>query len=354
MNTSPLRYLLLPFSYLYGLGVQIWLWSYRSGFSKRVGFSLPVISVGNLSVGGTGKTPHVAFLADFLDQYLEVAILSRGYRRKTHGFRLVEPESTAEEVGDEPLQLKRRYPGVLVAVAENRLFALPRIFMSGPQTQVVLLDDAFQHLPVRPGLNLLLTEYHRPYFRDTLLPAGRLREFPSGAARADAILVTKCPPGLSPEEAGRFREALSPLPDQRVFFSTLDYSTPYRLFKPAETLPLHPKQHLLLVCGIASPDAAVEYLKGQCASVYLMGYPDHYFFEKGDISQIVRTYRQLPDRPAYLVTTEKDAVRLEAHREYLEAQDVPIYVLPVRPRFLFEGNEGFTGYLQNWLLDFRA
>ncbi len=349
-----MKILLWPFSQLYGWGVGLWLWLYEKGYSKRVSFNLPVISVGNLSVGGTGKTPHVAFIADFLDRYLEVAILSRGYGRKSLGFRFVEPDHPAEETGDEPLQLKRMLPETVVAVAENRMYAVPRILAAHPGTQVVLLDDAFQHLPVRPGLNLLLTEFRKPYFHDHLLPLGNLREPPAGAARADAIVVTKCPPDLTPERAAEFARELAPLPHQRVFFSALEYGEPYRLFAPTETMTLDPKLHALFVCGIASPDAAVEHLKNRCASVYLLSYPDHHFFEKGDVSKFVRAFRQLPDSPACILTTEKDAVRLEAHREYLTEQGVPIYVLPVRPRFLFEGDEAFFEYLKTWLLEFRS
>lgn len=314
---------------------------------------MPVISIGNLSVGGTGKTPHVEFLARHLSPYLEVATLSRGYRRRTRGFLLVEPTDEAEHVGDEPLQIKRNLPEVTVAVAENRLFAVPRILMKYPQTQVVLLDDAFQHLTVRPGLSLLLTEYAKPYYDDYLLPAGSLREFPSGAARADAIIVTKCPPKLTEKAAQAIVERLAPLPHQKVFFSTLVYGRPYQLFRPESEMPLHTQLNVLFFCGIASPDTAVDYLKNHCATVYLLTYPDHHYFENGDIRTIIRTWHNIPNSPNCILTTEKDAARLEAHRAYLEAEKIPIFVLPVRTRFLFDGDEGFLSYIKTWLLAFR-
>ncbi len=188
-----LRILLLPISLLYGLGTTIRVFLYETSSKKSVSFDIPIISVGNLSTGGTGKSPHVEYLIMLLRPYLNVATLSRGYGRKSKGFRVVTPEDTAETVGDEPLQFKRKFQDVLVTVGEERTMAIPQIMGHANNVQVILLDDAYQHLAVNPGLNILLTDYKRPFFKDFLLPSGNLREWPSGKKRADIIVVTKCP-----------------------------------------------------------------------------------------------------------------------------------------------------------------
>ena len=196
------RVLLAPLTVLYGLGVSLRSLFYTSGVLKHTTFSLPIISVGNLSVGGAGKTPHVEYLVQLLKDYVHVATLSRGYKRKTKGFLLVHPHQSATQVGDEPLQYKRKYPDVTVAVGENRSLAIPEMLQHAPQTQVILLDDAFQHIAIRPSLNILLTEHGQLFTDDFLLPSGRLREWRSAYERADTIIVSKCPPDL-PEEVER-------------------------------------------------------------------------------------------------------------------------------------------------------
>ena len=194
------KILLFPFSLLYGFGVNMRNFFYQTKMLRSVSFDVPVISVGNLSVGGAGKTPHIEYLIELLRPYLHVATLSRGYKRKTEGFIAVLPEHSAIQVGDEPLQYKRKYQDVFVTVSENRAFGIPKLMMQKPDTQVILLDDAFQHRAVKPGLNILLTEYSNLYTRDFLLPMGRLREWSGAAKRADTIVVTKCPFSLTAED----------------------------------------------------------------------------------------------------------------------------------------------------------
>jgi tetraacyldisaccharide 4'-kinase len=188
-----LQLLLAPISFLYGLGVSIYQGFYLSGFFKTLKFSIPVISVGNLTVGGTGKSPHIEYLIRLLKDYIPVAVLSRGYRRKTSGHILLTQLHTALDVGDEPVQIKNKFPDVPFAVNSNRSIGIPKLLSQHPEIKTILLDDAFQHLEVTPGLNILLTEYSNPYFKDYLLPSGRLREWRYGARRADIIIVTKCP-----------------------------------------------------------------------------------------------------------------------------------------------------------------
>ncbi len=223
LQSTLAKILLAPISLLYGLGISFRNYCYRRGLLKGISFSVPVISVGNLSVGGAGKTPHIELLIRNLRDHVHIATLSRGYRRKTKGFQLVKPTSNAEEVGDEPLQFARKFPDVLVAVAEERAFAIPQIVGARPATELILLDDAFQHRAVQPGLNILLTQYNLPFTRDYLLPSGRLREWRSAYARADVIIVTKCPPVLDAAAAQRLREEIDPLPHQTLYFTYYDY-----------------------------------------------------------------------------------------------------------------------------------
>ncbi|RME96755.1 MAG: tetraacyldisaccharide 4'-kinase, partial [Bacteroidetes bacterium] len=235
------RILLAPFSLLYGLAVSLRNAFYRAGLLKSMRFSVPVISVGNLSVGGAGKTPHIEYLIRLLREHIQVATLSRGYSRKTRGFLTVERQHNAEQVGDEPLQFKRKFPDIGVYVAEDRAFAIPQIMAAQPDTQLILLDDAFQHRAVLPGLNILLTEYDNLFTRDYLLPAGRLREWRSAYERADVIVVSKCPPDLTQTDARRIRVEINPLPHQKIFFSYYAYQVPYYQFNPRYRLKLDDK-----------------------------------------------------------------------------------------------------------------
>jgi tetraacyldisaccharide 4'-kinase len=195
-----LRILLSPLALLFGIGVAIKSLAYKSGLLKGVSFSIPVINVGNLTVGGSGKTPHIEYLIRLLSPYLPVGTLSRGYKRKTKGFMLIRPGFNSDQAGDEPLLYARKYPGIAVSVCESRSIGIPKLLQSRPQTRVVLLDDAFQHRAINPNLNILLTEYDEPFYKDWLLPAGRLREWRGGYKRADLIIVTKCPADLPSEE----------------------------------------------------------------------------------------------------------------------------------------------------------
>ena len=252
---------LAPVSLLFGLGVSLRDFFYRTGLLKGVEFNIPVISVGNLSVGGAGKTPHIEYLIRLLNSYINVATLSRGYKRKTKGYLRVQPNMNAEQAGDEPLQFKRKFPDITVAVAESRTFAIPQIVMDKPDTQVVLLDDAFQHRSVKPGLNILLTEYSHPFTRDYLLPSGRLREWRSAYERADVIIVSKCPMQMPTEEKQAFIEEIKPLAHQKIFFSFYDYYQAYYIFNRQYVLELNPELDVLLVCAIARTDYVLEYLE---------------------------------------------------------------------------------------------
>ena len=345
---------LFPLSILYGIGINIRNFLYQTKMIKSVRFDIPTIAIGNLSVGGAGKTPHVEYLIELLQPYINVATLSRGYKRETTGFLAVEAANSALQVGDEPLQYKRKYPDVFVTVSESRAFAIPKIIQQRPDSQVVLLDDAFQHRAVTPGLNILLTEYNRPYPKDYLLPFGRLREWRSGASRADVIMVTKCPTELSIAERDAMLALLKPLPHQKVFFTYYDYPrAPYYIFGN-QTALLHDKLDVLLVCAIARTDYLVDSLNERVNSVRVMEFADHHFFSNADIGQVKRVFDTIEGNQKIIITTEKDAVRLQLHADFMIEEQLPIFALPAKVAFHFEEYKKFDALIKDFLLEFRA
>ncbi|MDN3634414.1 tetraacyldisaccharide 4'-kinase [Neolewinella lacunae] len=346
--------LLSPISLLYGLGVSFRNWTYRRGLQKSISFSVPVISVGNLSVGGAGKTPHIEYLIRGLDPYLNIATLSRGYRRKTRGFLRVRPGMNAEEVGDEPLQYARKFPEVVVTVAEERAFAIPEIMGQRPDTQLILLDDAFQHRSVKPGLNILLTEFSKPFTRDFLLPSGRLREWRSGYERADIIIVSKCPPTLDRATADALRDEIAPLPHQRVFFSYYDYAAPYYLLDHRYRLKMDGNVNMLLISAIAGTDYLLQHLRGQSPLVQSLEFEDHHYFDRGDLGTLLLRFRELPGEHKAIITTEKDAMRLELHKAFIAQERLPVFVLPLAVRFHFGEGPEFDVLVRDFLLEFKA
>jgi len=348
------KILLAPFSLLFGIGVSIRDFLYRRGLLKGIEFDVPVISVGNLSVGGAGKTPHIEYLIRLLKDYLNVATLSRGYKRKTRGFLTVHPRQNAQQVGDEPLQFKRKFPEILVTVAESRTFAIPQIMMDRPDTEAILLDDAFQHRSVKPGLNILLTEYEHPFTRDYLLPSGRLREWRSAYHRADIIVVSKCPRQLTPADSEKLKREIKPYPDQRMYFSYYDYYDPYYILDPRYRMKLEPELDVLLICAIARAEYLTQYLEEYVNSVQVLEYEDHHYFSKHDVANLKATYDRMASKKRVILTTEKDAMRLELHREYLQAQQMPVFAIPVRVRFHFGEGEAFDEEIRNFLLNFKV
>lgn len=323
--------ILYPFALLYGAGVALRNLLYRVNFYQSIPFEVPIISVGNLSVGGTGKTPHIEYLVRTLQDDYNIATLSRGYRRRTSGFRLAGENDTACTIGDEPMQYHRKFPGVKVAVAENRVLAVPDILAHHPETDVILLDDAFQHRAIEPGLQILLTTYHRPFFADHLLPAGQLREWPSGKARAHMIIVTKCPPGMTREEQEGFIASIQPLPHQKVFFTTLQYGQPKNLLT-GETRGLGDVGSVLMVTGIANNQPMAQQLEKEVKHVTALSFPDHHYFTQRELDKILAKYDRLAG-PKIILTTEKDAMRLMEHKGWLQ-KNPPVYYWPIEVAFL--------------------
>lgn len=332
-----LLFVLLPFSWLYAGVLAVRNWLYDKGYKSQARFAVPLLAVGNLRVGGTGKTPHVAWLvAELLRQGHRPAILSRGYGRQTAGPRLAGPTDSAATVGDEPWQYFQELgpAGVPVAVAEQRRRGAELLLHRHPEITVIVLDDAYQHRAVRPDLNLLLSDFAQPFYHDHVLPAGRLRESRAGARRADAVIITKCPADLTAAAQARIIEdvrhyARSGVP---VLFSTFDYAAPEPL-RAGGTAPA-PGGPALLLTGIAQPAPLACYLAGQGYEVVFHArFADHHAFRPADLAAL-RAHWQ-PGWPIF--TTAKDATRLLAPELRAQVADLPLYTIPVRVAFLGEG-----------------
>jgi tetraacyldisaccharide 4'-kinase len=348
------RILLLPFSVLFGIGVSLRKLFYRIGLLKSIRFDFPIISVGNLNVGGTGKSPHVSFMAKYLNEYINVGVLSRGYKRETQGFQYVQLNNTVEQVGDEPLQFKIRHPNILVAVNESRINAVQKMIGDYDNLQTIILDDAFQHLAIQPNLNILLTEHKRPYTEDFLLPSGRLREGRSGAERADIIIVTKCPKTLNEGDRLTWKDSLQPKSHQRLYFSFYQYGNPYYLFNPNYVYSLSDKVEVLLFCAIANTDYLEEYLAATVAKATILKFPDHHYFKNSEIANLKAQFDTIQTPQKIILTTEKDAVRLRLHEDFIIKNQLPIFVLPIEVDFLFNEKETFLSDVKDFLLGFKV
>lgn len=348
---SLVRFLLYPFALIYG--VIVWLRNrlYDSGFFSSVEFSLPVICVGNLSVGGTGKTPHVEYLLRLLQYHYRVATMSRGYKRSTQGFVLADENSNALRIGDEPMQYHLGFPEVVVSVAEERMTGIPTLLQRRPDVEVVVLDDAYQHRSVKAGLNILITDFNRPYHKDFILPYGRLRESRAAAKRAQAIIVSKCPPQLSRSDADAMKLALQPAPEQQVFFTSIRYAQAYELMSRTP-VDIRGKS-VLLVCGIARPEPLVAHVEQQAAAVHTLSFRDHHYFGSRDLEEMREAFENWPVPDKILLTTEKDATRLLLHRERLAEMSLPIVVLPIEVAFLFEEGPRFDAMVDVFISSVR-
>lgn len=348
------RYILFPFAAVYGAIVKLRNRLYDRGVLHSVGFDLPVISVGNLTTGGTGKTPMVEYLIGLLKPSFRIATLSRGYKRKTKGFVLAGGDVHADDIGDEPMQFFMKNSDIRVAVCEDRLVAIPRILHLAPETQVVILDDAFQHRTVRPGLSILLTVWSDLYTHDHFLPFGNLRDSRKSSLRADIIVVTKCKTELSISQKEELIRELAAEPSQKIFFTTLKYGAPYHLVEKT-TRRLGNTSTVLLVSGIAKPAPVIAALKTEIADVRTMLFRDHHRFSREDIKRMKHLFKLLDSPDKIIITTEKDAVKLTDYKH--ELKDLPIYVLPVGHSFLFGEEDSFRKtvieFVENKLRDWK-
>jgi len=345
--------LLLPFSMLYGLIVLLRNLMYDKGVLKTVSFDIPIISVGNLSVGGAGKTPHIEYLIILLQEHLQIATLSRGYKRKTMGFLDVQPDMSADQTGDEPLQYKRKFHDVHVAVSESRVLGVPKLLGVYPDTQTILLDDAFQHRSILPGLNILLTEFDKPYYNDFLLPSGRLREWGTSASRADIVIVSKCPLDESLINKDEIITKLDLSAGQKVFFSYYIYGPPYYLYNGNQRVRLSSEHNIIMISAIAGTDYLNNYLGEKVNFVHNLSFEDHHDFTKNEMGQLKKVFDNLDLPNKFILTTEKDAVRMDQHREFLLENNLPVFVLPLKVRFHFNQGDQFDQEIKDFLLDFQ-
>jgi tetraacyldisaccharide 4'-kinase len=343
------RILLFPFAIIYGLILRVRNFMYDKQWLKTTQFNLPIINVGNLSVGGTGKSPMVDYLVMILKHHRRIATISRGYKRRTKGYLLADATTTALEIGDEPMQFHLRHPDIAVAVGEERIVAVPQLLYDKPETDVIILDDAFQHRAIQAGLNIILTDYSNLYTRDFYLPTGDLRDNISSASRADIIVVTKCKPDLSVVERDEIIKELSPLPSQKILFTSITYGRLYQIVSQSPS-EMSRQSEVLLVCGIANPKPLTDYIEENSSSYDALFFNDHHIFSIDDLKEIYNRYEKMKGPGKIIVTTEKDAVRLAKFRH--ELRDMPFYVLPISITFLFDSEREFQTLITNFIKNF--
>lgn len=344
---------LIPLSWIYGFGVSIRNFLFDCNILKSQSFKTPVISLGNLTIGGTGKTPHTEYIVNLLHKKKNVAVLSRGYKRKTKNFIIANSKSTHEEIGDEPLQMQQKFPDITVAVDRNRVNGINRLTSEtvNPPIDVIILDDAYQHRYVQPGLNILLMDYHRLVYYDRLLPAGNLREPARSLYRADIVIVTKCPHYMTPMDRRGIEHSLDLQPWQKIFFSTFSYGEPYKLTlgkngQADMSLKEIGSNRFTLLTGIASPEQMKYDLEKITNGFDVISYPDHHNYTASDIQSIAeRSNGQI------ILTTEKDASRLASHL----TTDLPkelaerIYILPVKVEIMNGKAEEFDNLVISYV-----
>jgi len=354
------KVLLLPLSWIYGFIISIRNFFYDYKFLKSTEFKIPVISIGNITVGGTGKTPHTEYLINILKQEFDVASLSRGYKRKTKGFRYVETASSVYETGDEPLQIKLKFPEITVAVDADRVNGINKLLSSEglhPEPDAIILDDAFQHRSVKPGINILLIDFNRPITQDHMLPYGRLRESATERSRANFIIITKCPKKIQPITERILYKELEIKPYQNLFFTTFDYGKLTPVFKDANIEMVDKwekeKPTVLLVTGIASPALLKNHLKPKVRKVLEITYSDHHFYSHSDIQNIQNNFEAIESSSKMIVTTEKDMVRLR-ELDLPETVRKNLFYIPLVVSFLNNKNQEFDRKILNYVRENKS
>jgi tetraacyldisaccharide 4'-kinase len=346
---KPIRIILFPFSLLYYGIIAVRNLMYDKKILPSSGFNLPIICVGNIAAGGTGKSPMVEFLLKQLGSRYKLATLSRGYKRKTTGYVLANASTTALDIGDEPMQFFLKFPNVAVSVGEDRTMAVPQLLHDHPETQAIILDDAFQHRAIKAGMNILLTDYNNLFTRDWYLPTGDLRDENRSVKRADIIVVTKCPQMLTIQDADDLRKEINPLPSQHLFFTAIKYGAIYHIIS-REHFQITMDVEVLLVTGIANPKPLKRLLTDSTRTYEQMVFSDHYIFTIDDLKAIEKRFEQLTSPRKIILTTEKDAVRLVKFEQ--ELRHLPVFVIPIEMEFLYHDADRFTGLIGNFINDF--
>ena len=353
MNRIFKQIFLWPFSVLYRLSVGIRNQLFDFKILHSTSFKIPIISVGNITVGGTGKTPFVEFLLSFLKNDFNVATLSRGYKRKSKGFLLVTKNHTVHESGDEPLQLKNKYPEAQVAVDRNRVHGIQELKKNNPNLNAIILDDAFQHRYVQPGLSVLLVDFNRPLSSDYFLPMGNLRENPHEMKRAHIIIVTKCPDQLKPIDQRLIRKELNIFPYQKLFFTGIKYRPIQPVFTVESSLLSdeickNDNYHILLVTGIANTRPLRKHIRSISSRIKEIKFMDHHYYSKKDLLRINQIFKSM-ESPKLILTTEKDAVRLRELGTIIQPDPVVWYYVPVEIKFFNQEKELFRKIIVDYV-----
>ncbi len=338
--------LLAPFAFLYGAIVKIRNLMFDYKIFKSVSFDKPIICVGNITVGGTGKTPHVEYLLKLLSANYKAATLSRGYGRKTKGFRYVTDNSSASEVGDEPLQMKLKYPAVQVAVDADRVNGISTLIKEIPYLAIIILDDAFQHRWVKAGLQILLIDFNRLITRDYFLPMGRLRDSVKEKRRADIVIITKCPDDLTLQMRGSIENELRLNPNQSIYYTGIGYGEPIAVFKEyGINLDLNQRQEVFAFAGIANPTFFYSYLENKVKIIETYTFPDHFTFTKNKISPIFESYLKKGALDKAVITTEKDAARLRGLPFLDEEFKKVLFYIPIEVKFIDNQEKSFINQI---------
>ena len=332
---SKIRLILFPLAVIYDGVTRLKNFLYDQSVLNSNQFNIPIIIIGNLSVGGTGKTPHTEFLANFTKSIKRTAVLSRGYGRKTTGYQLASSSSTAEEVGDEPLQIFHNIDDIHVAVCEDRVTGVTRL-INDHLANTIILDDAFQHRKITGSLYILLSTYKQPYYKDYVLPAGNLRETAANKKRADIIIITKCPLSLTKEQATNIIRRIKPSDSQKVFFTTIQYQKPQAI---CLDMNWDTTENVLLVTGIVNPKPLEEHLLNHKKKVKTISYSDHYNYGKEDIQKMQVELKKLGNNSA-IVITSKDKVKIKPLLDQMNIE-LPVFEIPIKISFLFNEEDQF-------------
>ncbi len=329
---------LMPLAFLYGIVVEMRNWMFDIGLKRSHKFSKPIIGVGNITVGGTGKTPHVEYLIGLLQDKCRVAVLSRGYKRKSKGFVLADESATCKKIGDEPWQMYQKFPKIQVAVDANRCHGVKKL----KDAEVILLDDSYQHRYITPGINILLVDSNRMIGEDKMLPVGRLREHARNRNRADIIILTKCSTDLKPIDYRVLTKTIAAYPYQKLFFTTFEYKDLRGCFH-SKTIALKDlkEKFVMPLCGIAVPEYIKDILAPLCKGIIPMPFADHHQFTASDIKTINSTFASMP-QPSVIITTEKDESRIKFQQGWSNEVKEALFVLPIEVKFLNGGEDKFN------------
>ena len=349
-----IKILLLPITLIYTLISLLRNFLYDVGILNSKSYSFPLITIGNLSVGGTGKTPHTEYIIDQLNDQYRMAVLSRGYKRDSKGYKLANERDDASSIGDEPYQIFNKFKKITVAVDEKRRRGIAKLRELNPPPDIILLDDALQHRAVKAGLNILLTDYTIPYTEDIPLPSGRLREPRRGAKRADIIVVTKSPEVLSPLEIRRIISIINPEAYQKVFFSYIDYQKLKPINEAAKRIwqkknPMG-SYSFLLVSAIANPKPLLLYLKRHAKEVKPLSFNDHHFFTEKDYQKINEEFEDIFSNKKALIITEKDATKIDLEL----IGDIPLFILPIKIGFHKHGEDDFISEIKEYVRSYTG